>query len=245
MSQPKITVFTPALGHPELLARMISCFEHQTWENRELVILEDGCQLDPQSGDRWEIVPVKRRYRSLAEKNNACIALASFDSQLLSKWDLDDVFLPHALEASVEALSRGEICQPRLACDWVDGEWVQIETFHRAFPNRFAFHSCWSMRRSFYIKMRGYAPGAMAGDDQELDMRRIKAGIPSVGLAPKYPPFMFYNRPLPGRLSTRGDSEQAYIDTAKGLEYVGRLPPYEGEAVWERPVPTKVIPRPW
>lgn len=239
---------------------MIRCFEEQTWPNRELVIIEDGGQLDSQSGDRWEIVAVKRRFRSLAEKNNACIALASFDSQLLAKWDLDDVYLPWALEASVEALSRGEICQPREAMIEVDengkilrgpgvGEWVVTKTHgtgKTSAETDFSFHGCWSFRREFYKKMRGYQPGTQAGDDQELDRKRREMGMSSVGIDKKlFKPFYFYGR-TPGQISSRGDGEQAYIACGNDVgPYVGKLPEYKGPDVWNWPVPEKIIPRKW
>lgn len=245
---PKITAFCPALGNPHLLARMIACWEHQTYENRELIIVEDGGQLDPQSGDRWEIVSVRRRFRSLAEKNNACIALSSFDSHLFIKHDIDDVYLPHALEASVEALSRGEICQPRVAMIEHEGEWVQMKTHGAGGDSSkvdFAFHGNWSFTRAFYEKMRGYQPGCQAGDDQELDRKRRDLGIRSVGIdSSKYQPFYFYHR-TPGQISRRGDGEAAYLACAEGLEYVGKLPKYEWPEVWNWPVPEKLLPRRW
>lgn len=260
MSLPKITAYCPTLGHPELLARMICCFEKQTWPNRELVIIEDGGQLDSQSGDRWELVAVKRRFRSLAEKNNACIALASFDSQLIAKWDADDIYLPWALEASVEALSRGEICQPREAMMEIDangkmlrgpgvGEWVVTKT-HSNQKNTlvadFSFHGNWSYTRAFYEKVRGYQPGTFAGDDQELDRKRRAMSIRSVGIdSNRFKPFYFYGR-TPGQISSRGDGEAAYIACGNNVgPYVGKLPIYSGEPVWLWPVPEKKIERPW
>ena len=243
----KITAFCPTLNRPGLLPRLIACFERQTYQNCELIILDDGGQYENQHGDRWELISVPRRFRSLGEKNNACVALASFDSEGIVKADDDDIYMPWWMESMAEALSRNPFVQPRKAIDFVDGEWVQIETFNRKQPDRFAYHGCWGYRRDFFKEIGGYR-AEYAGDDQELD-RRVKAkGVRSVGLAEQYQPFYWYNRPLPGRISMRGGNEDAYRRTGAPftyVPYVGKLPAYAGEEVWNYPVPTKTIQRGW
>jgi len=240
----KITAFCPTLNRPELLGRMIKCFENQTYENRELVILDDSGQYENQSGDRWHVVSVPRRFRSLGEKNNAAIAMASFDSDALAKADDDDIYMPWWLESIVDALQGSQFVQPRVAIDHVDGEWVQSDTFHWRHTDRFAYHGCWGFRRTLVERCGGYRP-QYAGDDQELDRRLKKEGVTSVGIAERFKPFYWYNRPLPGRLSERGGSQAAYISTAQDIQYVGKVPEWTGERVWERPIPTKKIRRQW
>ena len=67
----------------------------------------------------------------------------------------------------------------------------------------------------------------------------------SVGIEP-FAPFYWYNRPLQGRISSRGGSQQAYRDSIKGIKYVGKLKPWTGEPVWEtHKTPREFIPRPW
>src|SRR5580765_6828140 len=126
----KITAFCPTLNRPELLGRLIKCFENQTYQDRELIILDDGGQYENQKGDRWEVVSVPRRFASLGEKNNAAIALADFDTWALAKADDDDIYMPWWLESLVDALKRCEFVQPRHAIDFVEGEWVQSDRFH-------------------------------------------------------------------------------------------------------------------
>jgi len=240
----KITAFCPTLNRPELLGRLIKCFEHQTYDNRELVILDDGGQYENQKGDRWEIVSVPRRFRSLGEKNNAAIALAARDSDALAKADDDDVYMPWWFESLAEALRRGELVQPKYAMDFVGGEWVQTETFSRRL-GRFAYHGCWAFRRSLVEREGGYRP-EYAGDDQEMDKRLRRIGVTSVGLDDKrFKPFYWYNRPLLGRISTRGASKEAYYDTGKDVPHVGKVPEWTGEKVWEWTIPTKRIQRGW
>lgn len=240
----KITAFCPTLNRPELLGRLIACWEHQTYANRELVILDDGGQYENQSGDRWQLISVPRRFRSLGEKNNAAMALASFDSVGIAKADDDDVYMPWWIESLAEALRRGEWVQPRLAMDFLGGEWVRSETHGR--PGRScSYHGCWAYRRSLIEKTGGYR-AEYAGDDQEYDKRLRQLGYVAVGLdESKYPPFYWYNRPLPGRISERGGSQQAYLDTGAQVPYVGKVPKWEGEAVWEWEIPKKRVARQW
>lgn len=241
----KITAFCPTLNRPELLGRLIKCFENQTYENRELIILDDGNQYENHSGDKWHVVSVPRRFRSLGEKNNVAIALASPDSDAIIKADDDDIYMPWWFESMAEALSRGMWVQPRLAIDFVNGEWVQIETYSRRAKDHFAYHGCWGYRRGLIEDTGGYHP-EYAGDDQEFQRRLHKAGIKSFGLDVKYPPFYWYNRPLPGRISERGGTREAYFATgAEGIPFVGKVPEWTGERVWERSIPPKIIQRGW
>ncbi len=46
-----------------------------------------------------QVINLPRRFRTLGEKMNAAVALASHD--LLFVWDDDDVYLPHRLSFSV------------------------------------------------------------------------------------------------------------------------------------------------
>lgn len=239
----KITAFCPTLNRPQLLGRLIACFQNQSYANRELVILDDGGQYENQKGDRWELISVPRRFRSLGEKNNAVMAMASFDSVYLAKADDDDVYHPWWLESLADALQYSPWVVPHLAMDFVDGEWVQTETHNRA--GNFAYHGCWAYRRELIEQTGGYFP-RYAGDDGEYQKRLNAMGFfPADIDATKYPPFYFYNRPLPGRISTRGCSQQAYLDTGKNVPYVGKVPAYCGEKVWERPIPKKIIQRRW
>jgi len=237
----KITAFCPTLNRPELLGRLIKCFEHQTYENRELIILDDGGQYKNQCGDRWELVSVQRRFRSLGEKNNAAIAMASFDSEAVLKADDDDIYMPWWFESMAEAFERGAWVQPRYAIDFVEGEWVQVAT-HNPKNTNFCYHGCWGYLRSLIERTGGYHP-EYAGDDQEYDRRLRALGMHSVGI--KGPPFYWYNRPLPGRISTRGGSKQDYVDTGINVKYVGKVPEWKGERVWERSIPTRQIARFW
>lgn len=246
MTGPRITAFCPTLNRPDLLPRMIACFEAQSYANRELVIIDDGGQYENQKGDRWELVSVPRRFRSLGEKNNAAMAMASPDSSILCKADDDDWYASWWMESIVDAFEKNPkalVCQPRFAVDFHRGEWVQIETFNRANPDSFCYHGCFAYRRELIEMTGGYRP-LYAGDDGEFDGRLKAMGIKSVGIdESKYRPFYKYNRPLPGRISERGGSREAYLATGNNVPYVGKLKKWEGEITFE--MPTKRIQRWW
>lgn len=262
MTDPLISVFLPTFNRPHLLARAIACFSAQTYLNRELVILDDAGQYENQKGAQWEIVSVRRRFRSLGEKNNAAIALSNPNAVYLAKQDDDDSTCPTWLESIVDAFEsnpKAGILQSREAIDYFNDEWVVCKTHSPGQDSRkvnFSYHGGFAYRRDWLVKMRGYA-AEMAGDDVELDRRRRDEGIASIGTNPKYPPFLRYwtryylKHPealhgAPLSISLRGRSEQAYLDTAKNeIKYVGKLPPYTGEKVWEWAVPTTKIERPW
>lgn len=237
--------FTPTCNRPELLGRMIKCFSRQTYENRFLVILDDLGQYDNQSGDRWELVSVRRRILSLGEKNNCAVAMAPRDTFALVKMDDDDFYAPWHFEAMAEALERGDLVQPRHAIDFVDGRWVVSETYNRRFEDHFAYHGTWAFRRSLFERVGGYRP-RYAGDDGELQERLLALGVRSVDVDQKYPVSYWYNRGLPGRISERGGSEQAYWESAPAEpKWVGKVPEWTSNEDWERPIPTERIARPW
>lgn len=259
-----IAGYCPTLNRPALLARAIACWEAQTYSSRWLIIVDDSGQYDHQRSDegKWEIISLPRRIRSLGEKNNVAMSLAPFDAFGYCKIDDDDAFSPWHVEAISEALSRAEIVQPRKAMDYVNGEWLVTKTHSKAnFSSKvssidvdFAYHASWGMRRSFYEKMRGYAP-EFAGDDTELERRRREMKIQSVGYDSKYPPSYWYFSNYykahpealggsPVNISRRGGSKQVYMSTPTG-PYVGKLPRYEGPEVWNWQIPEKVIPRRW
>ena len=96
---------------PKHLGWLIKCFLEQDYADRELVILDDADQYDNQRGDGWELVSVRRRFRSLGEKRNAAIAMTSSDADALAVWDDDDLYLPWALSASVAALEAAPVVE--------------------------------------------------------------------------------------------------------------------------------------
>jgi hypothetical protein len=107
------------------------------------------------------VVNLPRRIRTLGEKHNAAVALASHD--LLFVWDDDDIYLPHRLTFSVERYDeRKGFFKPRKAWFWNDGRLSGPE------ENVFFAASCWS--RELFERVRTYAPMGL-GHDTEMEAR--------------------------------------------------------------------------
>jgi glycosyltransferase involved in cell wall biosynthesis len=94
----------PTYNRRPFIAHAIAYFQRQTYENRELIILDDG--EDPVS-DLVPDDPAIRylhapRFPNLGTKRNAACEAARGD--FLLHWDDDDWYAPHRIAAQVEAL---------------------------------------------------------------------------------------------------------------------------------------------
>ena len=77
----KIAAICCIYNRPEQLAEAIESFQRQTYplEKRELIVLDDAGQYEPQCGSGWQLVTTTKRFRTLGEKRNVSAALASAD----------------------------------------------------------------------------------------------------------------------------------------------------------------------
>ncbi len=156
---------------PKPLGHMIHCFEHQDYEDRELVILDDAGQYDDARGDRWRLISLSSRFRSLGEKRNAAASLVSPDVEALAVWDDDDLYLPWALRASVAALRVASWSRPSLVLHpQPDGSLRQHRTGG-------LFHGGWAYRRHTFEQCGGY-PAKNNGEDRALAARLAATGKP-------------------------------------------------------------------
>ncbi len=160
---PPVSCICPTYGRPELLEEAIQSFLLQDYPGRkELIVLND---LDRQhltcEHPEVSVVNLPRRIRTLGEKHNAAVALASHD--LLFVWDDDDIYLPHRLTFSIDRFDpRKGFFKPGRAWFWNDGRISGPET------NLFAAGSCWS--RELFERVRSYAPMGL-GHDAEMEAR--------------------------------------------------------------------------
>ncbi len=154
---------------PVQLGYMVRCFELQDYDDRELVILDDAGQYDNQQGDRWRLISTDRRFSTLGEKRNAAAGMVSDDVEALAVWDDDDLYLPWALRASVEALQHADWSRPGLVLPpQPDGSLRQHQTGG-------LFHGGWAHRRDSFQKAGGY-PAMDNGEDQTLAGRLLRQG---------------------------------------------------------------------
>ena len=116
--QPKISVIIPTRNRAHLLPQAIEQFNQQTWENKELLILDDTprgeskikeLQLEHPQICIWHI----KEEASIGAKRNLLIKRASGD--LIAHFDDDDYYAPTYLEFMASELLRHESDLVKLA----------------------------------------------------------------------------------------------------------------------------------
>ncbi len=112
MTAPLVSCLMPTYNRRPFIAHAIAYFQRQTYENRELIVLDDGEDavadlIPPDSSMRYERLPKKI---SLGAKLNLACEMARGD--ILAHFDDDDWYAPWRLTYQVEALarSRADLC---------------------------------------------------------------------------------------------------------------------------------------
>ena len=147
--KPAVSCICPTYGRPELLEEAICCFLLQDYSGpKELIVLNDYAeQTLVFDHPEVRVINLPRRFRTVGEKRNAGVALASYD--LLFPWDDDDIYLPHRLSFSVAAFDAAKgFFKPSHSWGWDNGRLhgPEKELFHAS--------SCWSRDR--FDAVRGY-----------------------------------------------------------------------------------------
>jgi glycosyltransferase involved in cell wall biosynthesis len=172
---PAVSCVCPTYARPELLAEAVHSFLRQDYRGpKELIVLNDypGQTLELDHPD-VHVINVGKRFRTLGEKLNAAVGLASHD--LIFVWSDDDVYLPHRLSLSVDRFDQKKgFFKTSRAYFWNDRKITGLErnTFHGA--------SCFS--RDLFTRVRGY-PHASVGVDQAIEAlflrERFESALPS------------------------------------------------------------------
>ncbi len=242
-----ISCICPTFNRPKLLGRAIACFEKQTYENRYLTIIDDLGQYDHQKGDRWQIISFSQRVLSLGEKNNMCAALSPRETWAYAKWDDDDIYMPWHLESLEKAFREGSWVQPRVVLELRNEGLFKVETFNREKPTKFGYHGSWGYTRELFKKIRGYG-AVYASDDFELQRRLHSLNRKSVDIPVSYPPGYIYNRvDQHPRLGSEGGEEPNYWNMERlcDIKYVGLIPKWEDDSIWNFSMPKETIERGW
>lgn len=175
----KLCVVTCTYNRPHLLARTIACFEAQDYEDRYMVILDDGQQYEEQEGDRWRIVSHPERFASLGAKRNHSLSLVPDDTYAVLPCDDDDLFLPWHLSSAAAALRTADWSRPSLVLfhHIAGGQWMfaPTQTGHQLDPKQERlFHPAWAMRLDRVLEVGGYPMDESGPEDQGL-MRKLEA----------------------------------------------------------------------
>ena len=168
-TQPPVSCFCLTYGRPRILEEAVHSFLQQDYAGpKEMIVLNDYAdQVLAFDHPEVQVINLPRRFRSLGEKLNAAVALASHD--LLFVWDDDDIYLPHRLSFSVVNF------EPRKGLFKVETAWLWNHHVLSG-PVRNLFHaaSCWS--RDLFEAVRGY-PADGSGCDQIFE-KRLATGFP-------------------------------------------------------------------
>jgi hypothetical protein len=148
-NQPAVSCICLTYGRPEVLEEAIYSFLLQEYPGRkEMIVLNDYAdQTLLFDHPEVQVFNFPKRFRTVGEKMNTAVALASHD--LLFVWDDDDIYLPHRLRFSIEHydMQKG-FFKPDKAWLWQHGE------LSGPLGNIFHPGSCWSRR--LFDGVRGY-----------------------------------------------------------------------------------------
>ncbi len=166
----KIAAICCTYNRPEQLAEAIESFERQTYplDKRELIILDDAGQYEPQCGPGWQLVTTTKRFRTLGEKRNASVS-----ADVYAVWDDDDIYLPDHLEAMAHVFESGA------AWSLPEQIWIDRRTHLERKQTNHLFHGAWGFTREAFLAVNGY-PAMQSGQDQALAARFRHAGIEPV-----------------------------------------------------------------
>jgi glycosyltransferase involved in cell wall biosynthesis len=168
-TNPPVSCFCLTYGRPRLLEEAIHSFLLQDYAGpKEMIVLNDYAdQVLSFDHPEVHVINLPRRFRTLGEKLNAAVALASHD--LLFVWDDDDIYLPHRLSFSVAAFDPGK------GFFNAGSAWMWDQNVLSG-PVRNILHaaSCWS--RHLFDAVRGY-PADGSGCDQIFE-KRLAARFP-------------------------------------------------------------------
>lgn len=109
--QPKVSCLTVTANRNHLMKRAIHCFKNQTYENKELVIVDDGDQplddlLAPFPAEQINYVKLdKDPKNTLGKLRNRSLEEASGD--FLIQWDDDDWYHPERIAIQADTLADG------------------------------------------------------------------------------------------------------------------------------------------
>jgi len=156
-TNPPVSCFCLTYGRPRLLEEAIHSFLQQDYAGpKEMIVLNDySGQILELDHPQVQVINLPKRFRTLGEKMNAAVALASHD--LLFTWDDDDIYLPHRLSFSVAAFDPGKGFF-NSATGWL---WSN-DNLSGPIGNRFHAASCWS--RALFDAIGGYAADGSGTD---------------------------------------------------------------------------------
>jgi glycosyltransferase involved in cell wall biosynthesis len=221
---PLISCLCPTFGRcgspwQHLLEEAVEGFLRQTDVHSELLILNDHpAQELVCHRPRVRVVNHPQRFRTLGEKYNTLVSLASGD--LLAPWEDDDISLPHRLELSRERLGKLDYFNPR--SHW----FLDRHGLHADRPGAVG-HNLSLFRRRAWQAVGGY-PAVTGSQDAAMD--RLLTGHPRVRCRVEEGPlplpewyYIYRWGASPSHLSARRDMQGYYDSLAAAPAAAGRF----------------------
>lgn len=117
-SNPKISIIVPTRDRSDLLPKIIECYKNQTWENKELLILDDSSGGDSRIQHLRDANASIRIYHSndrlsIGRKRNQLIEHSEGD--IIAHFDDDDYYAPEYIETLAKALLESDANLVKLA----------------------------------------------------------------------------------------------------------------------------------
>jgi hypothetical protein len=183
----KLCVTCSTYNRPHLLPRTIACFEAQDYEDRYMVIFDDGAQYQNQEGDRWRLVSVPKQWpslrcKSLGAKRNLVLGMVPPGTDAILPCDDDDLFLPWHLSSAAKALENADWSRPSVILTVRDlgGMWIFSANYtgSRANPTKERlYHPAWAVRLDAIKRAGGYPENLSGPEDQGLMRKMEQLGI--------------------------------------------------------------------
>ena len=205
-----ISCYCITYDRASLLEEAIESFHRQDYQGeKELVILND-CpdQILEYNHPEVFIINVPKRFRTIGEKRNACIAMCSGD--VIVPWDDDDISLPWRISLSLKYKGEKPYFKNTKAWLWQNGV-IKPEPVANTYPSM----ACWD--RQFFEEVNGYA-FMQSGQDIELDNRFRKTGKRYCIKIPKEEVYYIYRF---------GGTKKPHLSSygyGKGWEEIGKRP---------------------
>lgn len=112
MTQPLVSCLMVTKNRARLARRALYCLAHQTWQNKELVIIDDGEEdYEPMLAEYRDRLPI--HYHRLAPDPTAHLgqlrnlSLDHAGGEFLVQWDDDEWYHPERIERQMRAIEGG------------------------------------------------------------------------------------------------------------------------------------------
>ena len=156
--KPKISCYCCTYGRPNLLEEAIYSFLMQSYQNKELIIIND--HKDQKlifEHPQVKIFNINERIIPLGKKYN--FAVKHCKGEIIMPWDDDDVYLPWKMEFSLKNMKKGIFHTDKA---FLEMEYKKLQVSHALFQCNFAID------KMLFNEVKGYPETEASTLDQDL-----------------------------------------------------------------------------